>query len=154
MSQNQNPNPNPSNLRIAPDDTPGEDVGRPEYVTLAEKLTQDQVEQVAILSTQLEEVRTFNLAAEDAVELLADHMNTLVTVFEAVVPLIQRVLDNYNEGSTATRAATASAQGIQGVLGSVIGPALINLQTQLPNLVGFLEAVKRDTSPNTEGKSV
>jgi len=134
------------NLHIAEDDSEAEDVGSPEYVTLADKLTDAQIFEVGRLASLLQDVYKENLGADEAVAILGGHINALVKVFEAVVPLIHRRLSNYDKGANTTRGATAASSGIQGVLGSIIGPAITDLAQQLPTLQGFLETVKEATT--------
>ena len=138
---------NPNNLHIVSDDEPGDDVGSSEFVTLAAKLSTEHIAAVGDLSSALQHVRDTNLGADRAVELLGNHIESLVTVFEAVVPLIQRRLDNYSKGERKTRGATSATTGVQGILGTLIGPALLNLRGQLPILQGFLETIKDATTP-------
>ena len=141
--------PNTPNLHIATDDSQADDVGSPEFVSLAAKLSTEHIDAVGVLHKTLYNVREANLGADAAVKLLGDHINTLVAVFEATVPLIQRALTNYDKGNGQTLGSTAAAKGIQGVLGSIIGPSLLNLSNQLPILQGFLETVKGATFPRS-----
>lgn len=137
----------PNNLHIATDDAEAKDVGRPEFVTLAGKLSTEHIKAVGDLHKKLYNVRETNLGADQAIELLSDHISALLTVFDAVVPLIQRRLDNYSQGANETKGATSAAAAVRGIIENILGPALQNLNGQLPIVQGFLETVKEATTP-------